>query len=134
MIIRWEFQNGKMGLHSSKIDQNTAKMLKVKFWKITVFVKKNTIFKQKLQCYFSRFYDLHFLHLGQFLSYITPFYPFGILKVSSLKWSAVCLNVASNIVTMLEKSSSIFYYSVSMLLLTTILSISKCMCTRHTIT
>ena len=37
-----------MGLCSLKIDQDTIKNVKRKILKITVFVKKNTIFKQKL--------------------------------------------------------------------------------------
>ena len=39
-----EFQNGKMGQYSPKNDQDTAKNVKRKIGKITVFAKKNTIF------------------------------------------------------------------------------------------
>ena len=86
-----EFQNGKMGIYSSKIDQDTEKNVKRKILKNNSFRLKKTQFLNK-NCYFSKFYDLHFLpYLGQFLSYISPFYHFGILKVLSLKWHTVCL-------------------------------------------
>ena len=41
MTTCWEFQNDKMGQYSPKIDQ---KMQKVTFWKLSVLIKKNTIF------------------------------------------------------------------------------------------
>ena len=108
-----EFQNGKMGLNSSKIDRDTAKSVKLQ-------ILKNSSFCLKIlneNCYISKFYVLHFLlYLGQFFSCINPFYHFGILKVSSLKWHRACLNWASNIVTILEKPSLIFYLSVSIIL------------------
>ena len=34
----WEFQNGKLRLSSSKIDQDTAKIVKIQILRMTVFV------------------------------------------------------------------------------------------------
>ena len=105
-----------MGLYSSKIDQDIAKTVKIQSLRNYSFCKKNCVFLNE-NCYFSKFYVLQFLLcLGQFLSCIGSFYHFGILKVSSLKWHTVCLNKASNIVTMIEKPSSIFFSSVSTLI------------------
>ena len=60
-----EYQNGKMDLYSLKIGKDIAKMY-------------NTILyltKQKLSFFKKKIY------LGQFFSYIGPFYHFGILKI-----------------------------------------------------
>ena len=110
-IRLWEFQNGKMGKNSSKIDQDTAKTAKrkileiLKFWKFSL---RKTQLLNKM-CYSSKVYVLLFLrYLGQFLSYSYPFYHFGILKVLSLKWHTVCLISARNVVTILRKPSQIF--------------------------
>ena len=115
-IKLWEFQNGKMGKNSSKIDQDTAKTVEheileiLKIWKFSL--RKTQLLNKN--CYFSKFYVLLFLlYLGQFLSYFCSFYHFGILKASSLKWHTVCLIEARNIVTILQKPSLIFFESVS---------------------
>ena len=109
----WEFQNGKMGLYSSKIDQDRAKNIKRKILKNNSFCLEIMFFLTK-NCHiskFSKFYVLQFLlYLGQFLDFIGPFYHFGILKIWS---SSVCIlisTIVSNIVTMFEKPSLIFLH------------------------
>ena len=80
----WEFQNGKMGKNSSKIDQDTAKTVKRKILKNNSFCLKVVFFLTKTvkNGYFLKVYVLLFLlYIGQFLSYFCPFYHFGILKV-----------------------------------------------------
>ena len=72
----------------------------------TLFLSKNG--------YFSKFHILQFLlYLCQFLDYIGPFYHFGILKVWTLSVCMIISIIISNIVTMFEKSSLIFFESVS---------------------
>ena len=52
----WEFQNGKMGKNSSKIDQDTAKTVKRKILKNNSFCLKVVFFLTKFRenCYFSK--------------------------------------------------------------------------------
>ena len=91
-----EFQNGKMGLYNSKIDQDTAKNVKCKILKNNSFRLRKTKFLNK-NCYFSKLKFLHFLlYLGQFLSYTGPFYHFGILKASPLS-ICILMRIITNI-------------------------------------
>ena len=74
---------------------------------------KKTLILHK-NCNFSKFYVLHFLlYLGQFLSYVDPFYHFGILKVWSLSTCMLISIIKSNIFTIFEKPSLIFFGTVS---------------------
>ena len=91
MIRLWEFQNAKMSLYSSKIDRDIAKNVKIQILKNDSFCLKKLCFFLAKTAIFQNF--LHFLlYLGKFWCYICPFYHFGILNVSALKWRTACLN------------------------------------------
>ena len=48
MITLWEFQNGKVGLNSPKIEQDTRKNINIQILKNNVFVKKICLLKQSM--------------------------------------------------------------------------------------
>ena len=109
MIRLWEFLNGKMGLNSSKIDRDTAKSVKLEILKNNSFCLKIVFFLTKTVIFQNFTFYTFLLYLGQFFSCINPFYHFGILKVSSLKWHTVCLIYARKKVLRNENIRDIFY-------------------------
>ena len=58
----WEFQNGKMGLYSSKIDQDTAKNVQLK-------ILKNKSFGLKIMFFLTKTVILRFTFFAVFLGY-----------------------------------------------------------------
>ena len=73
----WQFQNGKVSLYSSKIDQDTRNIVKIRKLKNYSFCSKNIIFEQKLL----------FFNFGIFTRSLVSWSIFGLYRPTLPFWN-----------------------------------------------